>query len=368
MDVIGYRNVERKWKYNIELFKRNGQGYNVCEFKYTTKLYEAIQKSKTTEEKITIENDYKTIVNKIHENKKEKHIGYDDFLVITNEFRCLIKEHRVEEVLGIIKLETRLGTIIEKKIPCVYCPVCNCYFILTTQYKVLSIGNFFLCNIMESDEYIKYGKKGIVRKNTSSERIPKIKKEQCIKQDDFVVVTNVFRCYFKNHNIEEVLGIIKLETRQGTIIEEKIPCAYCPTCDCYFILTSQYKTLSIGKFLLCRLLEKDEYVEYVKNGIIGGATESLLMVNGYNVKSTVGLTDTERHTILKKIMDSNILSPHVIASYLDMFIVQKKNLSQYQNAIAKWTHDKKFVLSYEENKKRKVRIENSKLKNESKLF
>ena len=90
------------------------------------------------------------------------------------------------------------------------------------------------------------------------------------------------------------------------------------------------------------------------------SSESLLMRNGYNVKASIGLTDIQRQIILRNIMESQILTPHKIASYLDMFISQKKNLPQYKEAILKWQKDKRYVLDYDADDKRNVFIKSIK--------
>ena len=56
-------------------------------------------------------------------------------------------------------------------------------------------------------------------------------------------------------------------------------------------------------------------------------------------------------------MDSEILSPHRIVSYLDTFIAQKKNMPQYNEAVLKWQSDRSYVLGYRNVDKMQVKIE-----------
>ena len=137
-----------------------------------------------------------------------------------------------------------------------------------------------------------------------------VKKEVNINHGDFVVRTNLFRCYYKDHLVEEVIGILKIITPQGREIQEKIPCAYCSECNCFYMLSSEYLRVSEKGILLCQLLDKSEYY---KNGIpskISVSSESLLMRHGYNVKASIGLTHIQRQIILRNIMESQILTPH----------------------------------------------------------
>lgn len=192
-----------------------------------------------------------------------------------------------------------------------------------------------------------------VKKRDISEK----KKIVEIKSNDFVVRTNLFRCYYKEHLVEEIIGVIQIVNRLGGQEEKKIPCAYCPECNCFYMLLSQYKELSSMGVLLCHLIDKDEYYSSGILSNFNAASESLLMRNGYNVKANNGLTDIQRQAILQNIMDNKILTPHRIVSYIDMFISQKQNMPQYNEAIEKWKKDRAFVLSYKKESKRVVKID-----------
>lgn len=183
------------------------------------------------------------------------------------------------------------------------------------------------------------------------------KKEVEISNRDFVVRTNLFRCYHNEHLVEEIIGIIKVVTPSGETKTEKIPCAYCPECHCFYMLQSQFNRLNDLGVILCQLIEKEDYYKSGKLGDYNVASESLLMRNGYNVKANNGLTDIQRQIILKNIIDNGILTPHRIGSYIDMFIAQKKNMPQYKEAVSKWQKDKAFVLTYRNEFKRNVEIQ-----------
>lgn len=186
------------------------------------------------------------------------------------------------------------------------------------------------------------------------------KKERKINNGDFVVITNLFRCFHKEHLVEEIIGVISVVDRQGKIIERKVSGAYCPKCNCYYLLTSQYKKLKENGILLCQLIDGETYYKKGKLQDFNAASESLLMQNGYNVKANNGLTDVQRQVILQNIMDNKILTPHRISSYLDMFIAQKRNMPQYKEAILKWEKDRSFVLNYKNGNKRSVNIQSIK--------
>lgn len=200
----------------------------------------------------------------------------------------------------------------------------------------------------EKEEEVYY-----IKKRTPMEKI----NERHIGAKDFVVRTNLFRCFHKEHLVEEIIGIVDIVDLRGQKHERKVPAAYCSICNCFYMLISEYNNLSASGIILCQLIDKDEYY---KNGTIyeyNLESKSLLMRNGYNVKTSSELTELQRQAILENIMDKKILLPHKIVSYLDMFISQKANLPQYKEAVEKWKKDRTFVLTYKENEKHFVNIE-----------
>lgn len=176
-----------------------------------------------------------------------------------------------------------------------------------------------------------------------------------ISSDDFVVRTNIFRCVFEHHHLEEILGIIHIVKPDGTTMEEKVTAAYCQECDCYFLMRSEYERVAKKGILLCHMIEKEEFYKHGLN-LSHLAGESILMQNGYNVKANVGLTDIQRQTILANIIDNHILTASQIISYLQMFMAQKKGLPSYRMAVGKWDADLQFVRLYKEDAKRRVFI------------
>lgn len=178
-----------------------------------------------------------------------------------------------------------------------------------------------------------------------------------IGSNDFVVRTNLFRCFYKEHMIEEIIGIINIIDSEGKKHEKKVPAAYCAKCNTFYILTSEYIRLSERGIILCQLIDKEDYYKNESIHEFNMAKESLLMRHGYNVKSSSGLTDLQRQAVLENILEENIMTAHRIVSYLDMFIAQKKALPQYKQAVEKWKKDRAFVLAHGEDKKSSFQIE-----------
>lgn len=131
----------------------------------------------------------------------------------------------------------------------------------------------------------------------------KLRKQIEINYGDFVVRTNLFRCFYKDHLVEEIIGLLKIITPQGKEVTDKVACAYCSKCNCYYMLTSEYNRVSQKGIILCQLIDKDDYYKTGTFNRMNRVNESLLMQNGYNVKANVGLTDIQRQMILESIME-----------------------------------------------------------------
>ena len=80
-------------------------------------------------------------------------------------------------------------------------------------------------------------------------------------------------------------------------------------------------------------------------------TESILYAYGYNVSSTNGLTEIQRHELLAEIVDLKILNKSQIISFLDFFI-DTHNTEKYYIARLKWANDRKYVINYRSNPER----------------
>lgn len=182
------------------------------------------------------------------------------------------------------------------------------------------------------------------------------KREMQIEYNHFIIRTTLFRCC-KNHSLEEVIGILNIITPTGIKIIERISCAYCKDCNCFYMLDSEYKRISAKGILLCQIITYEQYCTMGVLDISKWSSESILKHNGYNVQATKNLSDEQRQVILQNIIDNKILSAHGIVSYINVFIAQKEGLSNYRTAVMKWKKDKQFVLNYDNERKRQIEID-----------
>lgn len=72
-------------------------------------------------------------------------------------------------------------------------------------------------------------------------------------------------------------------------------------------------------------------------------SQSALKQLGYTVAKTIGLSDTERKTILQNAIDDGVMSKDAICSFLENNINLHKNQTSFAEAVAKWKSDLAFL-------------------------
>lgn len=148
-------------------------------------------------------------------------------------------------------------------------------------------------------------------------------------------------CTRKNHPIESATGI--LVGRNDRII--RININHCRQCDQYFLGYAEYRHYrDLYGILLGNLT-------VTSSGSFSGryssmADESPLKLCGYNVSQSDNLTPEERQSILKYLIDHNILAKPQIIDYLNFFINQNQNRSNMEEAVRRWKEDLSWVRNY----------------------
>ncbi|MCC8098911.1 MAG: hypothetical protein LIO78_02450 [Clostridiales bacterium] len=82
------------------------------------------------------------------------------------------------------------------------------------------------------------------------------------------------------------------------------------------------------------------------NGELTLAQESPLRLCGYTVSQAEGLTESERHYILAKMIHDNIMPKTEVIRYLEHFINMNGAKEGNELALSKWENDLKFVHNY----------------------
>ena len=229
-------------------------------------------------------------------------------------------------------------------------------------------------NLISVDDYLREDerrKKTLAFFNDLIAPKPQPQRDDAISFTNFVVLSNVFKCN-KNHHIEQIQATVNILTPSGTVEPHQVSAGYCKECGIYFILETDYNSLTQIGVLLCRKLTREVY-ESNGDSIISGDefnTESLLHQIGYNVSSSENLTAGQRQHLLGLAIDNNLYSISGLLSFLDWLIARNKKVSNrdMSQAIEKWTEDRAFVASYQIGSQRKVGMDSVTVKDEELIF
>ena len=85
----------------------------------------------------------------------DNNIGVKDFVIKKNTFKCLHKNHKIQDIDGRISVITQKGNIQQFKISAGYCPQCNLFFILESTYEYLKKKGTPVCRISSEKAYLK---------------------------------------------------------------------------------------------------------------------------------------------------------------------------------------------------------------------
>lgn len=186
--------------------------------------------------------------------------------------------------------------------------------------------------------------------NDISESIPyhKIVKELQPKTffgtKDFLIRVLEPRC-IKNqgHEIIDIIGRTKKIMRNLDIEEVKFPAAFCPVCNRYYILRSEYERIYPNGTLLCKFTD---YFNYNLIEFWDFDESSILRRMGYTVNQNSYLTEDKRRNILVKAIKNEVLTKYEIVTFLNRLINLHYYDDKFTKAIAKWESDKEFISRY----------------------
>lgn len=166
------------------------------------------------------------------------------------------------------------------------------------------------------------------------------------KIDDCLTRNNLSSCRKKNHNLTEVVGSVQKILEYRRIVDINFPAVYCQNCKCTYITEQEYERLTRVGFLLCKVVEKDNWTTSRKKGTAlysNWNTESKLHSLGYSVAETTGLKRSQRESLLETLVIHNIMSKQEILEHLSWLISQKQNQKRMRRACQKWQDDYEFV-------------------------
>lgn len=162
-----------------------------------------------------------------------------------------------------------------------------------------------------------------------------------------VILSYNRKCINENHSILDIkVKISVLLYINNKIIDEYVQAGYCPTCNQYIILKSDFIKIKQKGVLLCEIIDKTpDHVQNSKWKYSGA--ESRIHALGYNVVDKKGYTSEQRKIILANIMENYDIKKHEILSMIDLNISRKRAQKNYQKAVQKWKEDREFVIGYE---------------------
>lgn len=171
-----------------------------------------------------------------------------------------------------------------------------------------------------------------------------------------LVISDNRKCIFNEHELQDILLIVRIAPKNGGINDNKIGASYCKTCDEYFILKSDYYKLKEQGAILCpiedRTVKQKENQKYANAG-----SESRIHQLGYNVKKGNKFSAKQRQIILANIVENTEITKAEIKSNITRCINQHKNHKGYENAITCWQNDLEFISNYHSGDIPKIKVD-----------
>ena len=160
-----------------------------------------------------------------------------------------------------------------------------------------------------------------------------------------IIVTQKFRCIREGHTLEDVT--IKVRMLAGSSLSViDVPAGYCRECGSYYVYSSVFDDL-IGSRMRPGVEILQNRFKMPDGGFYGSIyettgtlqSESLLKRCGYTVGITAGLSDRARITLLRQIIDMELMTKQEVMSYLNYFISFNGRKSGNEVAKMDWEHD-----------------------------
>lgn len=171
-----------------------------------------------------------------------------------------------------------------------------------------------------------------------------------LKAGDFLTRHNLSGCLDKGHSLEDITARIRIAAPDGTEFDYDAPAMRCDTCGKLFLLEREYEKITALGVPLCPVVENEYWrtkADGEKEWSETDAKGSILYVHGYNVNINANLTSPQRRSILKALLDNEILTKGQILSHLDTLIARAGSQDVLKNAKQKWIEDRNWVGRYD---------------------
>ena len=178
---------------------------------------------------------------------------------------------------------------------------------------------------------------------------------QQINHTDVMVVTQSMICHNQRHIVTPLRGIVQLLTESGEQESYELYVGYCKVCNKYYVFKSDFeRMIRIGKPLCAIYYIEGENKKYMP---FQYKSQSVLNAMGYTVDAERDLSVDIRQSILRQALDKELFEVHDILNYLNWLIKTREPQVKYRSAVEKWKEDMKFVESYKEEIREKIKVD-----------
>lgn len=205
----------------------------------------------------------------------------------------------------------------------------------------------------EEETDLPFGADGAVTFNDDDDDLPFKDLNEKNKQEDIItkvldyrnviVYDNFFECERAKHHYEELNAYVDVYKSAG-VKRISVPVKYCRNCNAYYISFAEYQRITQNGRILCRVVSKKEYNQFIKNNsFVDLDFQSILSIVGYTVSAEAGLTDKCRQEILKRAIETGIFSKNKAINHISFLIKLNEGKDNMQQAVEKWKKDREYL-------------------------
>lgn len=149
------------------------------------------------------------------------------------------------------------------------------------------------------------------------------KEDRDVETLDFrnVIVHDKFDdCILEGHDYIDVEAIVPVYKLNG-VTDVKIKARHCKTCGAYYISNFTYADLKKKGTILCKVVTKKEYNNFIKNTEFANLDfQSILAITGYTVNAQDNLSDSCRQAILDRAIHDGIYTKQKAINHISFLI------------------------------------------------
>lgn len=200
----------------------------------------------------------------------------------------------------------------------------------------------------KEDDWLPFGKCEL------SNELEVEKKEEVLDYRNIIVHDHFYECVKNGHDCEDVDAIVPIYKLTG-VKEIKVAARHCKTCGAYYISNLTYEQIKENGRILCKVVTKEEYNEFIKDKVFGElAFQSILAITGYTVNSKDNLSDQCRQEILNRAINEGVYTKQKAINHINYLIKMNEHKIGWDNAVAKWKKDREYLIGKKLDKTVKV--------------